>query len=51
MLSGEALALFRRHGERHGDVAVDDKTRPVYRELARAGVLGRANPNAAEPQA
>ena len=39
MLSGEALALFRRHVERPGDVAVDDETRPVYRELARAGFL------------
>ncbi len=36
-LSDEALALFRLHIERHGDVNVDDTTRPVYRELARAG--------------
>ena len=51
MLSGEALALFRRHVERHGDVAVDDETRPVYRELARAGVFGRANPTRIPPTA
>jgi hypothetical protein len=39
MLSQEALALFRLHVERHGDVDVDDETRPIYRELARAGLV------------
>ena len=37
MLSNEALTLFRLHVERHGDVNVDDDTRPVYRELAPPG--------------
>ena len=30
-----ALALFRLHAERHGDIVVDDPNRETYRELAR----------------
>ena len=42
-LSDAALALFRLHVERHGQVEVDDATRPVYRELARAGFMVAGN--------
>jgi hypothetical protein len=38
-LSGVALALFRLHVERHGQIDVDDPTRATYRELARAGLM------------
>lgn len=38
MLSFEALALFRLHVERHGDVDVD-ANRETYRELERAGLM------------
>ena len=39
MLSHEALALFRQHIERHGDIEVDDSNRETYRELARTGLM------------
>jgi hypothetical protein len=39
MLSESALSLFRLHVARHGDVKVDDSTRPAYQELARAGLM------------
>jgi hypothetical protein len=39
LLSHEALALFRQHIERHGDIEVDDSNRETYRELARAGMI------------
>jgi hypothetical protein len=39
MLSQVAIDLFRLHVERHGQIAVDDATRPVYRELANAGLM------------
>jgi hypothetical protein len=39
MLSNEALALFRRHIDRRGDIVVDDSKRETYRELARAGLM------------
>jgi hypothetical protein len=39
MLSHEALALFRQHIGRHGDMEVDDSNRETYRELARAGLM------------
>ena len=38
-LSAAALALFRLHVERQGQIAVDDSTREPYRELARAGLM------------
>ena len=38
-LSPAALALFRLHVERQGQIAVDDSTREAYRELARAGLM------------
>jgi hypothetical protein len=38
MLSNEALALFRLHVERHGDVDVV-AYRETYRELERAGLM------------
>jgi hypothetical protein len=37
-LSPAALALFRLHVERHGDVDVD-ANRESYRELERAGLM------------
>jgi hypothetical protein len=37
-LSESALALFRLHVERHGDVDVD-ANRKAYRELERAGLM------------
>jgi hypothetical protein len=37
-LSEKALALFRLHIERHGDIDVD-ANRETYRELERAGVV------------
>jgi hypothetical protein len=43
MLSHEALALFRQHIERHGDIEVDDSNRETYRELARAGLMVAGN--------
>jgi hypothetical protein len=39
MLSDSALALFRLHVERRGDIPVDESTRDAYRELARAGLM------------
>ncbi len=38
-LSEPALALFRRHVERQGQVEVNDRTRESYRELARYGLM------------
>jgi hypothetical protein len=43
MLSAEALALFRLHIERRGDLIVDDTNREPYRELARAGLMVLGN--------
>jgi hypothetical protein len=43
MLSKQALALFRLHIERRGDIMVDDSNRETYRELARAGVMVAGN--------
>ena len=42
-LSEKALALFRRHVERHGQIDVDDSNRETYRELARAGLMRAAH--------
>lgn len=49
-LSEAALALFRLHVERHGDVDVDDETRPVYRELAHAGPMRAVSTYAGRPE-
>ena len=38
-LSEAALALFRLHVERKGQVGVDDRTREAYRELASHGLM------------
>lgn len=38
-LSEAAVALFRLHVERQGQIAVNDSTRETYRELARAGLM------------
>jgi hypothetical protein len=38
-LSQRALALFRLHVERRGQISVDHVTRESYRELARAGLM------------
>jgi hypothetical protein len=43
MLSNEALALFRLHLERRGDIIVNDSNREIYRELARAGLMVAGN--------
>jgi hypothetical protein len=43
MLSREALALFRRHIVRRGDIIVDDSNREIYRELASAGLMVAGN--------
>ncbi len=50
MLSRKALALFRLHVERHGDIDVDDETRPIYRELARAGLMRAVSTYAGGPE-
>ena len=47
MLSKQALALFRQHIERRGDIMVDDSNRKAYRELARAGLMVAGNSFAA----
>jgi hypothetical protein len=49
-LSESALSLFRLHVERHGDVEVDDRTRPLYRELARAGMMVAVSTYAGGPE-
>ena len=38
-LSASAVALFRLHVERKGDLAVDDATRGPYREPTEAGLM------------
>ena len=38
-LSQLAVALFRLHVERKGQIAVNDATREHYRELAAAGLM------------
>ena len=38
-ISDDALSLLRLHADRRGAVAVDDLTRPLYRELADAGLM------------
>ncbi len=38
-LSAEALALFRLHVERHGELPIDDGNRAAYRELETAGLV------------
>ena len=38
-MSDAALDLFRLHVERRGGVPVDDTTRPLYREIAAAGLM------------
>jgi hypothetical protein len=43
MLSKRALALFRLHIERRGDIMVDDSNRNAYRKLARAGLMVAGN--------
>jgi hypothetical protein len=43
-LSEAAIALFRLHVERKGNVAVDDSNREPYRELERAGLVMNSRP-------
>jgi hypothetical protein len=50
ILSEAALALFRLHVERHGQIEVDDVTRPLYREMARAGVMVAVSTYAGGPE-
>jgi hypothetical protein len=38
-LSDAALALFRLHVERHGNIVVDDSNREIFGELERAGLM------------
>jgi hypothetical protein len=49
-LSEAAIALFPLHIEQHGDIVVDDETRPIYRELARAGVMRAGSTYAGGPE-
>jgi hypothetical protein len=42
-LSAEALALFRLHIERRGNISIDDGNREAYRELERAGLMTLGN--------
>ena len=42
-LSDAALALFRQHIERRGDIIVDDDNREPYRELEGAGLMVKGN--------
>jgi hypothetical protein len=49
-LSPAALALFRLHVQRHGQVEVNDTTRETYRELARAGVMVAVSTYAGGPE-
>lgn len=49
-LSQAAMALFRRHVERQGDVVVDDSTRETYRELAQAGLMVSVSTYAGGPE-
>jgi hypothetical protein len=38
-LSNAALALFRLHVERRGELPIDDSNRAAYQELADAGLV------------
>jgi hypothetical protein len=38
-LSTEALSLFHLHVERQGEIALNDSNRPLYEELAAAGLM------------
>ena len=38
-LSAEAVALFRHHVAEQGHLEVNNSRRPLYRELARAGLM------------
>jgi hypothetical protein len=49
-LSPAALALFRLHVERHGQIEVNDTMREAYRELARAGVMVAVSTYAGGPE-
>ncbi len=49
-LSEVALALFRPHVERKGQIAVDDSTREPYRELERSGLVLLGRPFTGEPR-
>ncbi|MGC8641687.1 MAG: hypothetical protein ACP5XB_17610 [Isosphaeraceae bacterium] len=49
-MSDAAIALFRLHVERHGDVRVDATTRNAYRELARAGLMVPVSTYAGGPE-
>ena len=49
-LSPAALALFRLHIERHGDIPVNDSNRETYRELARAGLMRAVSTFAGGPE-
>jgi hypothetical protein len=43
-LSESALALFRLHVERKGNIDVNDANREAYRELERAGLVMNSRP-------
>jgi hypothetical protein len=47
-LSPAALALFRLHVERSGQIAVDDQNREPYLELERAGLVMNSRPFAGD---
>ena len=43
-LSEAAIALFRLHVERGGEIDVDDTNHEAYRELERAGLVVNSRP-------
>lgn len=49
-LSESALALFRLHVERMGDIDVGDDNRGLYRELEAAGLVLLGRPFVGEPR-
>jgi hypothetical protein len=49
-LSPAALVLFRQHVDRHGQIDVDDATRPLYRELAASGLMRAVSTYAGGPE-
>jgi hypothetical protein len=49
-LSEAAVALFRLHVERMGQVEVDETNRDAYRELEQAGLMLLGRPFVGEPR-
>lgn len=49
-LSEAALALFRIHVERRGQIDLDDTNRETYRELTEAGLMSAGSTSRDEPE-